>query len=608
MKMFKLNGINKKISLLVTLIIVVSLLAMSALNYIIARRELNRSNDIILENAVEATMVQINRNYSYTVGDKKQMTEEQAKEASLASLKSLQDEQTDGVSSSTESTTDATSSATANSVFADHTLNLGESGYFYIINSEGDIISHPFMEGNIYDLKANDGSNIIQEVISLAKSGGGAIDYTLSGDVSEIMDGKTVFVKYFPQWDWVVAAVIYHKDLARGSSLILFNNMIGLVITLIISLFLVIWLSGRITKPIKKISNTLYEVSNGDLTQERIILHTKDETKLLGDSLNRLLEKFQHMVKMMMSSSDRLDHFARDLNESSRIMSEATTEVTKAITQMAVLTEEQFKETQDSVTQVTMLGEDIKHTAEAGTRIENVAQKNLILKEEGISSVNNLKEANLINQENSLAIEQVVNQIDEYSQDIGEITNIITNVAKQTNLLALNASIEASRAGEHGLGFNVVAEEIRKLANETSAATGNIRRRIDQMQEQSKEAVKFIQINKSGVEKINDTVLQTEVVINNIAEGLEQLIEGIQSIAEKNIQINTKKDSILKMLNHVADAAEENSASNEEISATAQEQTSTIVEISSSISHLHNMIQELNNLINQFKINEEAKA
>lgn len=601
MNWLKIKGIGKKIGLFVSSIIVIALLGITVFNYLISRYEIEKSSKIILENAIESTMAEINRNYSLTVDEAKWMTEEMAKEASIHSIVLFQDKQNDTVSSATVET-DAIASATKNSVNAKHTLNLGESGYFFIVNSNGDIITHPFLKGNIIDLKSMDGDFIIQKMIDLAKNGGGFINYTLDNDVSAVNDGKTVVAKYFPYWDWTVCAVIYDRDFYSGSNTILYGNLIAVAVILLITFGLIIVISRRITKPIKLISNTLRHVSEGDLMQAKIILNSSDETKLLADSVNRLLDSFKHIVQTMTVSSEQLEQFAMRLSQSSNIASEATAEVTRAISQMAVLTEEQFKETVDTVQNITSLGEDIKHTAQEGARIENVAQNNLRYKEEGLASVHHLKEANIENQANSAKVESIISNMNKTSGDISEITTIITNVASQTNMLALNASIEAARAGEHGAGFTVVAEEIRKLASETASATENIKVKIIQMQEQSEEAVRFIGINKSGVEKIDESVQHAEHVIHKIGEGLLQQMEGIKEIVHWNQEINRKKDDVLRLLQHVSDTAEENTASTEEISANAEEQSMVLIEMSTSISQLYDMVQELNAIINQFRI------
>ncbi len=606
MRKHRQKGINRKISILISASIIISIFCISAINFVISRDEINKSNKIILENAIETSLAEINRNYSYTTGEEQWMTQEAAKEASIAAIGLLQDNGTDSVSSATQEETDATSSATENSYMKNHFLNLGEYGYIFIVNSQGDVIYHPFLKDNINNLQSSDGRYIIQDMISLAKSGGGILNYSLKEQDSAVMDGKTVYTKYFPYWDWVVSAVIYDDELASGSNRILVNNLIWGAVILVVSLTLAIGLSSRITKPIRIISEILKEVSDGDLTQQKLHIRSKDETKLLADSVNSLLDNLNRILRSMIHSSDHLEGFAQELSSSSEIVSQATEEVTMSISQMADLTQDQFRKTQDASEEVALLGEYIKEAADTGVRIEAVAQQNLELKEEGLSSVKLLMEANNENLANSSEIEHVIHNINEHSKDIDVITIIITNVAKQTNLLALNASIEAARAGEHGTGFSVVAEEIRKLANETAIATENIRNKIDQMKEQSEEAVKFIEINRVGVEKINHSVQQTQDVMKKTEEGLQQLLQGIQLISNRNMEINHKKNDILEQLESVAKTAEENSASAQQISAAAQEQAATLDRIIYNIAQLHNMSKELNDIINQFKIEQET--
>ncbi|WP_099469074.1 methyl-accepting chemotaxis protein [Konateibacter massiliensis] len=602
--MFKFDQIGKKIGVLVAFIIVIVLIGISVFNYIVSRNEIEKSSKIILENAVETAMSEVNRNYVYI--QEGWMTEENAKSASIQSIESLNEIsaeiKADATSAATTDQTDAVASATESSENAQHILDLGESGYFFIVNSQGDIVSHPFLEGNINELKSTEGDYIVQKLVELAKAGGGIINYSLSSESSSIEDSKTVVSRYFPYWDWTVCAVIYDRDFYSGSSAILKNNLIAIPVIMFFAMGLVAVLAYRITKPIKLIARTLHKVSEGDLVQEKIVVKSKDETKLLADSVNRLLDSFNEIVQSMTTSSQQLNQFATDLNQSSNIVSKSTEEVTTAITNMAAQIEIQNTKTLDTVQSVTSLGEDIKYAAEEGRRIESVAESNLKYKEEGITSVSHLKAANLKNQENSAEIEKIIMNIADTSGDIGEITSLITNVASQTNLLALNASIEAARAGEHGVGFAVVAEEIRALANETAAAADNIRGKIAQMQSQSEEAVHFIGINKSGVEKIDETVQQAEYVIEKIGEGLQQQREGIKEIVRGNMETNRKKNNVIELLQEVADVSIENTASTEEISANAEEQSTILAEVSANISNLHGMVQDLNAIINRFRI------
>lgn len=597
-----MDSIRKKIYVLISVTVVTSLLGISVVNYIISKRELNRSNLIILKNAVEATMVEINRNYRYTLDESNWMTEEEAKMLSLSSIGDLTKTSIDGVSGATTEANDATSAATANSIYAQHSIDLGESGYLFVIDSEGNVIYHPFLSDNIYDLKSHDGRYIIHEIIKQAKSGGGTTHYALDEDVSLITDSKLVYSMYFPYWDWIVSAVIYDKELARGSNIIMTYNLIGIVIVLAAALLLSLKITGRIIDPIKTISQKISEVSEGDLTVDKIHIKTEDEMKLLGDSVNSLVDSLNRIVKMIVTSGERLNKYAAKLKESYGYVSKSTSEVAGAISQMAMQTDEQSRETAEGVDKVILLGENIKETAEASNKIGSVVEKNIKLKELGLKSVRELKDAALENNENTAVIERLVSKMKEYSVDIGKISDIISNIAKQTNLLALNASIEASRAGENGLGFAVVAEEIRKLANETSHAVNDIHEKIGQVQEQTAAVVNFISKNRSGVDRINRSVEKTEEIIGLISDGLQALIEEIKVIVDHNRIINQKKDEILEMLGHISERAQENSANIQEISAAAEEQSATIIDISESISQLYEMVNDLNNLVKEFKV------
>ena len=604
MNKLRLNSINKKIGLLVVTIIVVSLLGISVLNYSISKKELLRSNNIILKNAIEFTMVEINRNYDYTENGG-WLTEEEAQINSLTSIGMLTSGDLDQVSAATsdgDANVDGSSSATENSFHGRHAIDLGESGYFFIVNSEGDVIYHPFLKDNIYELKSKEGQKVIQDIIKAAKSGGGLLNYSLEDGVSDINGSQTVYSKYFPYWDWVVSAVIYDAELARGSDIILLNNMVGFVLVLAVSIFLVILITGKITNPIKKVVNSLGEVSKGNLTIDKLEVKVDDETRLLADSVNRLIDSLSNVVGMVIGASNDLHTYAQELSSSWEIVSDATIEVANAISQVAYQSDEQHKDTVDSVNKLNHLGDNIRETAEASEKIGLMLQKNIELKDEGLSSVNDLKSANEENNKNTAIIEDLIHKIDEHSNDIGAIITIITNVAKQTNLLALNASIEASRAGEEGRGFAVVAEEIRKLANETAGATDEISDKISQMKAQSEEAVEFVSKNRAGVDRINKTVEGTERVIYNISDGLQALIDDIKIIINHNQEINKKKDEVLVMLGNVTDATQDNSAAIEEISATAQEQSSTVIEITNNIAKLNEMAASLNSLVNEFRV------
>ena len=231
------------------------------------------------------------------------------------------------------------------------------------------------------------------------------LNYALEEGSSKITGSKTVYSKYFPHWDWVVSAVIYDTELARGANIILKSNIRNLILVLALSMVITIIFTRMIINPIKKISKALVGISEGDLTVDRIDIRTKDEMKLLGDSVNRLIDNLNKVIKAIQTSNDRLNQYAGRLSESSGYVSEATSEVANAISHMAGQTDEQHRQTVDSVEKVTLLGENIKETAEASSKIGTIVDKNIELKELGLSSVGQLKAAAIENNENTDIVE-----------------------------------------------------------------------------------------------------------------------------------------------------------------------------------------------------------
>ncbi len=593
------TSITKKLILGVSLTLIASLLIISLIDYAIASYEINRSNHILLKNAIETSLYEIKKDYSYATSEDAWMTEEAAKKAALQTINEFMT----GVSETAASDTDGTSSATVDTESLEPVLSLGKNGYFFITDTKGDIVFHPFLKDNLYNLKSQDGRLIIQELITLARNGGGELKYSLDSENSTVSESRTVYTKYFPQWDWVVTAVIYDSDLLRGPDRIFQSNLAALAVILIVSISIIVLIARRITAPIKSIANSLHLVSEGDLTVSKIYVKSNDETKLLGDSVNLLIDKFHGIATSLNQSSNSLSSFSSELKASYDAATEASSAIAASIVQIASSSDEQVKDIYEGVTEMNVLGEHIKETANESKTARNSAEKTLALKESGIASVGALKEISLENQQTSLQLEAAIAAMNEQAQDIGTIVTVIAQIAGQTNLLALNASIEAARVGEEGKGFAVVASEIRKLANETALAVENISKMVTEVQEQSANAESFVKISAVSAARISDNVDQTETAFYSIAEELKNLVCDINSIAEYNSAIDQKKDTLSLLLHELSKQTEEVSSSIEEITSSSEQHNFVMKNIADSVTLLHDMTENLNSMIGVFKVN-----
>lgn len=598
MKTYKMN-ITKKLILGVSSILILSLLIISSIDYAISLHEINRSNDIILKNSIETSMYEIKKNYSYATGDTALMNEEQAKQASLSTI----NEFVTGVAADADkSDADGTSSATLKADGERSVISLGNNGYFFITDSKGNIVYHPFLKENIYNLKSKDGRNIIQDVIKLAQSGGGSLHYSLTNKDSSVSESRTVYTEYFPEWDWVVTAVIYDSDLLRGPSRILYTNAISLGIILVISLSIIVFFARRITSPIIKIAASLGRVSEGDLTVDKIYVKTNDETKLLSESVNHLIDRFHDMVMSITQSVGSLSSFAAELRSSYNLAAEANSAITASIGQIASASDVQVKEIYNGVSEMDALGDHIHQTADRSRNALSTADQTLLLKDSGLASVNALKAASLENNESSRELETVIGSMNRQAQEIGTIVTVIAQIAEQTNLLALNASIEAARVGEQGKGFAVVASEIRSLATGTAEAVDNISKMVFEVQHLSENAESYVKKNALSAENISNTVSHTENAFHQIAEELQKLGSDIKYIASSNNLINQKKDSMAALLKDFSKETEEVSSSIEEITSSSDQHTQVMENISDSVAMLHDMSESLAKMVSVFTV------
>ncbi|MHB8984286.1 MAG: methyl-accepting chemotaxis protein, partial [Carboxydocellales bacterium] len=248
-------------------------------------------------------------------------------------------------------------------------------------------------------------------------------------------------------------------------------------------------------------------------------------------------------------------------------MSNTVGELLEAVGQIASGSQEQAKNIVRTSEESSMVAERVREVATRTKDMELVAQNNLKTAREGGSAVDKTIEGM---EQVKQAVFTTANRIRElggHSQQIGEIIQVIDDIAEQTNLLALNAAIEAARAGEHGKGFAVVADEVRKLAERSSRSTKEIATLIANIQKGTENAISSMEIGttqvEKGVELANDAGVALRKILDNVTENGKQsaaITEAINLILESSMQVNQAVDNI-------AAIAEQTTASTEQMSA-----------------------------------------
>ncbi|WP_375276990.1 methyl-accepting chemotaxis protein [Pseudoalteromonas marina] len=460
-------------------------------------------------------------------------------------------------------------------------LRYDKTNYFWINNYQPEMVMHPIkpaLEGkDLTNNKDPDGKALFVEMVNITKKDGeGFIPYKWPKPGEEQPVDKVAFVKGFNQWQWVIGSGVYLDTIDTAFSsqrnLIILNAVVMIIAVIVFSYFI-----GRsVLLPTRLAANMMKDISQGegDLTR------TLNEEG--NDEISELSHSFNLFVSKMRESLVHVSQSANDVNEHAHTVDDST----KTSQSFIELQNDSSTQVAAAMEQMTHQIHDVSSNAEAAEQAANDAAHNASTGKHVVAETITAIETLSANIE---TVSRVTEDLANESQNIGSVLDVIRSISEQTNLLALNAAIEAARAGEHGRGFAVVADEVRTLASRTGQSTDEIQSMISKLQEGTRAAVDAVKASQT----LSVSTVEQASSANNSLNEIERLVSVI---TEMNSQI-------ARATEQQTQAADEVNLRINDLSQSTEQSLDNTKQLNSASDKLKQSSTELSSIVNRFKLN-----
>ncbi len=358
-----------------------------------------------------------------------------------------------------------------------------------------------------------------------------------------------------------------------------------------------------VKKPVRQLlsASRILASNAGDLTT-KIDIGSNDELGRLGTTLNDMFTNIAGIINVIRSTADKVNFSAQSLSASTEEMNSITEETSLTVQNIAKSTDLQAHKVDEMIKEIRNMERSVKQVANsaelaasAATNASETATRGGDAAKEAVEKINTIY---AVTNESA----GIIKHLGERSNQIGEIVDVITDIADQTNMLALNAAIEAARAGEAGRGFAVVADEVKKLAEGSAKAAEEIATLIQKTQEDTQTAVSSIELGSKEVTEGREVITRTGESLDEIVEVLKSSSDMARRISAATKELSRGMHNVIDSIDEISSSAEKNASSTQETAASMEQMTSSMEDVASSAQKLSDMAIQLREHVGRFKI------